>query len=272
MHLLTGRAQSTLINQIHHVDLFTLCDWLWEAGIKVDMIAMDLPYGITAIKEWDSVIAFEPMWKRLKRVIKPRGAIVLTASQPFTSALVMSNVGMYRHNWVWHKDNSAGFATVNMRPFAVTEDVLVFGIQGVNYYPIMEVRGNPRKKGGYGNSAVYGIKPTISISNVYYPKNVLHFGNADQTNKVHPTQKPVALFEYLIRTYTRPGELVLDATCGSGTTGLAARNCGRQFVCGDTSLKYVEIARRRLAEPYTMPTDKRLSNGEVQKALFVEMV
>lgn len=235
------------LDTIHHTDLLTLCGMCEPQSI--DMILCDLPYGTTACS-WDEIIPFEPMWAAFKRVIKPRGAIVLTASQPFTSKLVMSNVNTYRHRWAWDKDNSAGFALANIRPFDVIEDVLVFGLNAVNYYPILETRGNPRLKGGYSASDVYGLVPSKSKSNTYYPKNLIRFGNAVQIGKTHPTQKPVALFEYLIRTYTREGELVLDPCVGSGTTAYAARSVNRHWICGDKKLKYVEIARKRMAEPY----------------------
>lgn len=217
------------------------------ADKSVDMILCDLPYGTTACK-WDTVIPFEPLWKQYERLIKDNGAIVLTASQPFTSALVMSNPAMYRHQWVWNKNNSAGFATVNIGPFAVCEDVLVFGENRVNYYPIMEQRGEPRLKGGYSASENYGIVPVKSKSNTYYPKNLLHFPNASQVGKEHPTQKPVALFEYLIRTYTNEGDTVLDNCAGSGTTGIACLNTGRKFILIEKEPAYCEIIRKRLAE------------------------
>src|SRR5574344_3115019 len=180
---------------------------------SIDMVLCDLPYGTTACK-WDVIIPFEPLWEQYKRIIKDNGAIVLTASQPFTLALVMSNPKMYRHNWVWNKNNSAGFAMAKIRPFAICEDVLVFGKNKVNYYPQMEERGKPRLKGGYSSSDNYNLIPSKSKSNVYYPKNLINISNANQKGKAQPTQKPVALFEYLIKTYTNENELVLDFTAG----------------------------------------------------------
>jgi len=214
---------------------------------SIDMILCDLPYGTTACK-WDVVIPFEPLWGQYKRLIKDNGAIVLTASQPFTSALVMSNVKMYRHQWVWNKNNSAGFATAKVRPFAICEDVLVFGKNKVNYYPIMEKRGIPRVKGGYSASDNYNLIPSKSKSksNVYYPKNLINISNASQKNRFHPTQKPVALFEYLIKTYTNEGETVLDNCMGSGTTGVACKNLNRDFIGIEMDEKYFEIAKKRI--------------------------
>lgn len=201
------------------------------------------------------------MWAAFKRVIKPRGAIVLTASQPFTSALVMSNPLFYSYSWIWVKNRGTNFANAAKQPIRIYEDVCVFG--GVNYYPqelrrvnrIMKnsrssgggvVRGDKSQQGG-GNLRKAGATYVQEFEN--YPENVLHFGLEPSSN--HPTQKPVALFDYLIRTYTQPGELVFDPTCGSGTTAVAARQINRRFICGDTSLEYVEVARKRLAQPYT---------------------
>jgi len=214
---------------------------------SVDLILCDLPYGITACG-WDTVLPFGPLWAQYKRIVKDNAAIVLTASQPFTSMLVMSNLKMYRHQWVWNKNNSAGFATVGIRPFPICEDVLVFGKNRVNYYPQMEQRGNPRMKGGYSASENYKIQPIKSKSNTYYPKNLLNISTAAQVGKLHPTQKPVALFEYLIRTYTNEGDLVLDNCAGSGTTAIACINTGRNYILMEKESKYCDIIRQRIAE------------------------
>jgi site-specific DNA-methyltransferase (adenine-specific) len=216
---------------------------------SIDMILCDLPYGTTACK-WDTIIPFEPLWEQYKRIIKPNGAIVLTASQPFTSALVMSNPKMYRHQWVWNKNNSAGFATAKIRPFAICEDVLIFGRNKVHYYPQMEVRGLPRLKGGYSSSENYGITPikSKSKSNTYYPKNLINISTASQVGKVHPTQKPVALFEYLIKTYTNEGDLVLDNCAGSFTTAIASENLKRNWICIEKEAEYCTIGEKRIKE------------------------
>lgn len=250
-------------NSIHHMDLFALCNAM--PSESVDMILCDLPYGTTACS-WDTIIPIEPMWEQFKRIIKPRGAIVLTATEPFASRLRMSNINMYKYDWVWDKNNSAGFVLAPLRPFQVTENVLIFQTS-LFYYPIFEKRGKPRNKGGYGKSDVYNIMPSESKSNTYYPKNIIKIGNADQTNKAHPTQKPVALFEYLIRTYTRENELVFDPCVGSGTTAVAARNTGRDYICGDFTREYVELARQRVqnSDPYQATVHE---NGVKQLSLF----
>jgi site-specific DNA-methyltransferase (adenine-specific) len=211
---------------------------------SIEAIITDPPYGTTACK-WDSVIDFDLMWEQLNRIIKPNGAIVLHSSQPFTSALIMSNPKKYRHQWVWNKNNSAGFATAKIRPFAICEDIIVFGLNKVNYYPQM-TKGKMRKKGGYSSSDNYGLKPTLSYNDQYYPKNLINISNASQKGKQHPTQKPIELMEYLIKTYTNENETVLDFTMGSGTTGVAAKNLNRNFIGIEQEEKYFNIAEERI--------------------------
>jgi site-specific DNA-methyltransferase (adenine-specific) len=160
--------------------------------------------------------------------------------------LILSNIKNYRHQWVWNKNNSAGFATVKIRPFAICEDILVFGLNKVNYYPQMETRGKDRCKGGYSTSENYKIPPSKNKNNTYYPKNLINISNASNKGKVHPTQKPVALMEYLIKTYTHEGETVLDFTMGSGTTGLACLNTNRSFIGIEKEEKYFNIAVERI--------------------------
>ena len=155
---------------------------------SIDMILCDLPYGTTACK-WDNIIPFDEMWLRLNKLIKPNGAIVLFGGEPFSSALRMSNIKNYRHEWYWNKNNSAGFVTAKIRPFSIIENILIFCNSRANYYPQMEVRGKPRSKGGYSKSDNYNITPSKSKSNEYYPKNLINISNANQIGKVHPTQK-----------------------------------------------------------------------------------
>jgi site-specific DNA-methyltransferase (adenine-specific) len=239
-------------NTIHEADLFDLCAQL-DAG-SVDMILADLPYGTTACS-WDTAIPFDPMWAAFRRIIKPRGAIVLTASQPFTSALVMSNVKNFREEIIWDKKNPSNFLWANRRHMLRHENVLLFSFDGAPlYHPIMR-RGLFRKKGGAKKQSELWNKynSTSSQNDQYFPSSIVEAGNTDKTNLLHPTQKPVALFEYLIRTYTQPGELVFDPTAGSGTTAVAARQTGRHYIVGDSSPEYVAIMRDRLAKPYTLP-------------------
>jgi site-specific DNA-methyltransferase (adenine-specific) len=218
-----------------------------ESG-TVDMILTDPPYGTTACK-WDSIIPLEPMWEELKRIIKPNGAIVMTASQPFTTTLIASNMKMFKYCWVWDKKIGSNFASASRMPLKVVEDVVVFG--GSNYYPI-KTRGKMRKKGGGKQFVgIYGSKQADKVtepylSDMYHPTNIIEIGNAARKGKVHPTQKPVALMEYLIKTYTNEGETVLDFTMGSGTTGVACANLRRDFIGIEMDSDYFAIAEGRI--------------------------
>jgi site-specific DNA-methyltransferase (adenine-specific) len=216
---------------------------------SVDMVLTDPPYGTTACK-WDTVIDLPLMWEQLKRITKPDGAIVMTASQPFTSALVMSNPKMFKYCWVWDKRAAGNHGLAKHQPMKVHEDVVVFSQNTHLYLPIM-TKGKSRKKGGYGlgNSIATGMKEiSPRLCDDYYPKSILEITNAGRSGKVHPTQKPVALMEYLIRTYTHEGDTVLDFTMGSGTTGVAAKNLGRKFIGIELDQGYFDIAVKRIGE------------------------
>ena len=204
-----------------------------------DMILADLPYGTTQNK-WDSVLPLDRLWAEYWRIAKPNAAIVLTATQPFTSVLVVSQRATFRYPWVWQKSLKTGFLNAKRQPLRQHEDVLVFCRQAPPYYPQMapedrKVYGSNKTTGSYGawkNADRANIKDHKG-----YPTSVLAIGNPTQTNG-HSTQKPVALFEYLIRTYTNPGELVLDNTSGSGTTAIAAEQSGRRWVCIEREPEY----------------------------------
>lgn len=215
---------------------------------SIDLILCDLPYGTTQNK-WDSVIPFDKLWAEYKRVCS--GMIVLTAAQPFTSALIMSNQKDFKYTWVWDKALSSGFLNAKKQPLRQTEDVVVFG-KGKTYNPIMEVRGKPRNKGGRGKSRMsdnYGkYGDAFSFNNEYYPTNLLRISNAARKGKQHPTQKPVALMEYLIKTYTNEGDTVMDNCMGSGTTGVACMNTGRRFIGIELDAGYFQIAQGRIME------------------------
>jgi hypothetical protein len=224
-----------------------------EAG-SVDLIAADLPYGTTAC-EWDTAIPFGPMWAAFKRVLKPRGAVVLTACQPFTSGLVLSNRKWFRQALVWEKTLATGFLDCRRKPMKNHEDVLVFAAGRTTYNPQMEP-GEPyvqRRRSRSGGAALtsdpkilHGPSETVN-SGFRYPRSVMRFSNAN-FRSCHPTQKPVALFEYLIRTYSNPGETVLDPTMGSGTTGVACITTGRRFIGIERDPAYFAVAERRIAE------------------------
>ena len=218
---------------------------------SVDMIMADVPYGTTACA-WDSIIPLEPMWKHLKRVIKPNGAIVMTASDPFTSALIMSNVESYKYKWIWEKTKATGFFDAKKRPLNNYEDVPVFYKKPPVYNPQMTKanffykRGLAKRK----KSDCYGEEKDFiqEETGMRYPKRIIRIGNASTKGIVHPTQKPVKLMEYLIKTYTNEGETVCDFTMGSGTTGVACVNLGRDFIGIEKDDKFFETARKRIQE------------------------
>ena len=221
-----------------------------ESG-SIDMILCDLPYGTTACS-WDSIIPFAPLWEQYERLIKPNGAIVLTASQPFTSALVMSNPKLFRYEWVWQKTLAANFMQMSYQPAKHHENVLVFYKKTPTYNPQLQ-EGLPysdvprvRTADVYGAAASVKVKKGIDNNGTRYPSSVQRFPNPNNNN-VHPTQKPIALFEYLIRTYTEPGALILDNCAGSGTTGVAAIQCGRRAILIEQDAEYYAIAQRRVA-------------------------
>ena len=223
---------------------------------SVDMILCDLPYGTTACK-WDTIIPFKPLWEQYERVIKDNGAIVLTASQPFTSALVMSNPRAFKHSWVWHKKNAGNVLTAKYSPLKTTEDVLVFSKKGkrVNYYPIFSYGHKDRsqdkpmkKKTDLFSSIKSGeFKPgNNKPGDARYPKHLIEFSNASRVGVVHPTQKPVALFEYLIKTYTNENETVLDNCMGSGTTAIACMNTNRNYIGFELDENYYKKSLERI--------------------------
>ena len=216
---------------------------------SIDMILADLPYGTTACK-WDTIIPFEPLWEQYKRIIKDNGAIVLFGSQPFTSALVMSNIKMFRYCWVWDKKKGGNIMNLKSQPYKVHEDICVFSIKPHLYYPLMidqkERTGKTYSKGEANGIENYG---DIRIYNQKYPKSIIEVSNANQKDKGHPTQKPVALFEYLIKTYTNEGDTVLDNVAGSGTTGVACKNLNRNYILIEKEQEYIEIIKARLSLP-----------------------
>lgn len=218
----------------------------------VDMILCDLPYGTTACK-WDAVIPFEPLWEQYGRIAKPNAAIVLTASQPFTSALVMSKPKWFRYQWVWKKQKATGFLDVKKRPMKEHEDIVVFYSKQATYNPQM-ILGEPYDKGYRRTNAdksqaeVYGTfkgARIVNESGERWPRTILEFKTE---HGLHPTQKPVALFDYLIRTYTNEGDIVLDNCMGSGTTGVACVRTNRRFLGIEKDPKYFEIATKRIEE------------------------
>ena len=223
---------------------------------SVDMVLTDPPYGTTACK-WDTVIDLEAMWRELKRITKPNGAIVMTASQPFTSALVMSNPEWFKYSWVWEKSKASNFLQAKKQPLKAHEDILVFSDGSAPYYPIMDegtaYKGEGRSKKGSKWDGINDVpNPTFRNDNdgKRYPRSVRYFKTAEseKVGALHSTQKPVALMEYLIKTYTNPGDTVLDFTMGSGTTGVACANTGRNFIGIELDPDYFAVAEKRIKE------------------------
>ncbi len=214
---------------------------------SIDAIITDPPYGTTACK-WDSVIPFEPMWEQLNRIIKPNGAIVLFGSEPFSSALRMSNIKNYKYDWYWKKNRKTNFLNANKMPMGQIETLSVFFNKlGNTYNPIMQKRTS-QKRGNkkYGNSKVYGAqngKYKDNQSDYILPSHLIEINTE---RGFHPTQKPTALMEYLIKTYTNENETVLDFTMGSGTTGVAAKNLNRSFIGIEQDPNYFKIAEERI--------------------------
>lgn len=242
------------VNRVYNVNCFTLMAAL--PNQSVDAYILDLPYGTTACS-WDEIIPFAPMWAEVKRTLKPRGVFVTTASQPFTTRLIMSNFDMFKYEWIWSKSIAGDIFNAKNKPMKMHENVLVFSDgttangspNKMDYYPqgITRITNGRIKTNRETVRAFFAPRPSHGATYMQeyenYPKSILYFDN--ETGD-HPTQKPVALYEYLIRTYTQAGELVVDFCAGSGTTALAARNTGRRFICGDINCEYVDIARQRL--------------------------
>jgi site-specific DNA-methyltransferase (adenine-specific) len=221
---------------------------------SVDMVLVDLPYGTTQNK-WDSVLSLPALWADYNRLAKSEAALVFTAAQPFTSVLVMSNLHNFKYDWCWRKPKGTGHLNAKKQPMRDKEDILVFYRQQCTYNPQMTA-GTPYKdKAGKDHTATssmtdsYGAYTNFRNDNMgaRYPKQVLEFGVVER-GTVHPTQKPVPLMEYLIRTYTNKGDTVLDNCMGSGTTGVACVNTGREFIGIEQNPEYFQIAKSRIDE------------------------
>lgn len=241
------------LNKIYNGDCLEIMADIPDGS--VDMILCDLPYGTTACK-WDSVIPFDPLWKHYERIVKDSGAIVLTASQPFTSALTMSNPKYFKHSWVWDKIASSNSLNAKIQPMKIHEDVLVFCFGKLNYLPQMTLSKLYKRKGqDTKGEHQRSINAPVDYHSEYrYPKSIIQFpkdgiiGSNDErkANCLHPTQKPVELMEYLIKTYTNEGETVLDNCIGSGTTAIACINTNRNFIGIEKEEKYFNIANERI--------------------------
>jgi site-specific DNA-methyltransferase (adenine-specific) len=262
-----GRGLDMELNQIYHMDCLEGMKDIPDKSI--DMILCDLPYGTTACK-WDTVIPFNPLWSQYERIVKDNGAIVLTASQPFTSVLVMSNPKLFKYEWIWEKDKPSNFALAKRQPLKYHESILIFYKNQSTYNRQMIERSLEGKtkiermqrnkvtikhnRSDHFLSSFNEIDANVYEEKKKNPSSLLKF-NLERNNQYkkqvfHPTQKPVALFEYLIRTYTDESETVLDNCMGSGTTAIACINTGRFFIGFEKELEYVEIANKRINEVF----------------------
>ena len=242
--------------QLYKGDCLTIMDNLISNGIKVDMILTDPPYGTTSCK-WDSVIPFEPMWERINKIIKPNGAIVLFASQPFSSELVHSNIENFKYEWIWEKDKPSNFALANKQPMKYHESVMVFyNKQPLYNKQITEGHKPMNGQAKYGRT-YNGSVPSLDVEERYTggkttrnPSSIQKFNtpkhNSADKSGYHPTQKPIEACEYFIKTYTIEGETVLDFTMGSGTTGVACKNLNRNFIGIELDNTYFNIADERI--------------------------
>lgn len=244
------------INKIYLGDCLEIMKLIPEKSI--DMVLCDLPYGTTICK-WDAIIPFDKLWEQYERIVKPNGAIVLTASQPFTSALLMSKPKWFRHEWIWQKNRGSNFALLKWQPFKEHESVLVFSKETANYYPIKEERsesGKSRCAYTFNNKVT---SETINNETFYnqdgerrsLDENLRNPSSIQKFNTevgLHPTQKPTALFEYLINTYSKEGETILDNCIGSATTAIACKRTGRNFIGIEMEQKYFDIATKRINE------------------------
>lgn len=218
---------------------------------SIDMVLCDLPYGTTQCK-WDTIIPLDELWKQYNRVCKQRAPIILTAAQPFTSALIMSNPKFFKYNWIWEKSKATGYLNAKKMPMRAHEDVCVFYRKPPVYNPQM-VQGNPYNKGSaHRPTDVYGRQRETLVKNdtgLRYPRTVQYFKTSESEGKVyHPTQKPLALFEYLIKTYSNEGDLILDNCIGSGTTALACLATKRKYIGIEKEEKYFNITNERISK------------------------
>ena len=251
--------------KLYNGDCLEIMDRLIDDGVKVDCILTDPPYGTTACK-WDTVIPFDKMWDRLNKLIKPNGAIVLFGSEPFSSVLRMSNIKNYKYDWVWEKSNPSNIGLANKQPLRYNENISVFYSKQCTYNKQMIPRLSKRIEQAHKTNYVFHNSQSeqtnlkyIEVSSKKYDKNfknpstILKFNSLRPNSKEfvkHPTQKPVALMEYLIKTYTNENETVLDFTMGSGSTGVACMNTNRKFIGIELDNNYFDIASKRIEEAY----------------------
>jgi site-specific DNA-methyltransferase (adenine-specific) len=234
------------INKIYNIDCLEGMKYIDDK--RIDMILCDLPYGTTACK-WDTIIPLDVLWREYERIIKDNGAIVLTASQPFTTMLINSNIKLFKYCWVWEKEQGVNFLMAKKQPLKVHEDICVFYKKQCTYNPQMTM-GKPYISGKGDSGEVTGKVKKIQTKNTgtRYPKSIIRF---KRERGLHPTQKPVSLFEYLIKTYTNESDLILDNCMGSGTTAIACINTNRNYIGFEIEKRYYEIAKNRINKHIT---------------------
>jgi site-specific DNA-methyltransferase (adenine-specific) len=242
-------TSSSLLNQVVHGDCFDIFPQIHDGS--VDLILCDLPYGTTR-SPWDTILPFEALWKQYERVIKDNGAIVLFAKAPFDKTLAASNIKLFRYEWIWEKNKVTGHLNKGVMPMQAHENILVFYKQAPTYNPQMSQGHKPMHAAtSHHSSSVYGAgRPTANMagSTERYPRSVLYYPvvNNDDPERVHPNQKPVELCEYLIRTYSNPGEIILDNCGGSCTTAVAAARTGRNYITIEKDEHYAVLGRNRI--------------------------
>lgn len=215
---------------------------------SIDLVLTDPPYGTTACK-WDAIIPFDPMWTQLKRVTKKDASICIFGSEPFSSALRMSNIKNFKYDWIWNKVTASGFAIAKVRPMKQHEIISVFCFGKLTYYPQMVKMEKPETYRCYTKSDSSPLKYNDSSKRVRthkYPKSIIEVSSANKKGNFHPTQKPVPLLEYLIKTYSREGDMVLDFTMGGGSTGVACKNINRNFIGIERDEEYFKICKARI--------------------------
>lgn len=234
-------------------DCLDVLETLIKGGIVVDAVIADPPYGTTACK-WDSVIPSEPLWEKLNKITKENGAFVLFGSEPFSSMLRLSNIKNYKYDWVWNKTVGTGFLNANKQPLRATENISVFYRKQCTYNP-QKFKGKPCHKRGskvgsdltsmntYGNT-----KYVETVGDMKFPLNLITFDKVHPSQTIHPTQKPVELMKYLVNTYTNEGDVVLDFSAGSGSTGVACKELNRKFIGIEKEQSYYAIMVKRLQE------------------------
>ena len=215
---------------------------------SIDMILCDLPYGTTACK-WDEIIPFEPLWEQYNRILKEDGVVCLFGSEPFSTLLRASNLKNFKYDWIWEKEQGANFMLCKYQPYKVHEIVSVFSKNTHHYFPQM-TEGKPYISGKGTSGEITNNVTKIQVKNngTRYPRSIQKFNTDKAKGSLHPTQKPVALLEYLIKTYTNEGDLVLDNCMGSGTTGVACKNLNRNFIGIELDPEYFKIAEKRINE------------------------